>query len=84
MQISDGMQYKVCYLTWVSKKFKGQKEYAFLLVPSDKVKLLEKKIESMQEYAPTDFGIVIESGVGKPTEAVLNRMRKEFLFSIDS
>ena len=82
IQVSDGQEYKICYLTWISRELKGEKEYAFLLVPADKTKALHDRIESMQEYSPTDYGIVIERGIGKPTDAVLQRMKKEFSFSI--
>jgi hypothetical protein len=36
IRILDGQEYKICYLTWISKELKDEKEYAFLLVPAEK------------------------------------------------
>lgn len=54
--------------------------YAYVAVRADK---LEEFMEAQKTgmFYPEDFGVIIESGEGEPTDAVREKMEKEYGFN---
>lgn len=76
--ITEGTDYKMCLIKWTSRENHSQKEYAFVLVPLERLDDLETAIKSLQDYNLQEYGVVVESGIGEPTEATLARIKAEF------
>jgi hypothetical protein len=70
----------VCVLLVRGESPDGQKLFAYMAVRADK---LESFIEAQKSgtFYPEDYGIVIESGEGEPTEEIKQKMTKEYGFN---
>lgn len=70
----------VCVLLVRGENPEGKKIYAYVAIRADK---LEPFIEAQKKgtFYPEDFGIVIESGEGEPSEAIKQKMTKEYGFN---
>lgn len=73
----------VCVLLVRGESPDGQKIFAYMAVRADK---LESFIEAQKSgtFYPEDYGIVIESGEGEPSEEVKEKMTKEYGFNHDA
>jgi hypothetical protein len=73
----------VCVLLVRGESPEGGKIYAYMAVRADR---LEAFIEAQKSgtFYPEDYGIVIESGEGEPSEEVKQKMTKEYGFNHDS
>ncbi len=70
----------VCVLLVRGESPDGKKIYAYLAVRADK---LEEFMEAQKSgtFYPEDYGIVIESGAGDPSEEIKEKMTKEYGFN---
>ncbi len=70
----------VCVLLVRGENPEGERIFAYMGVRADK---LESFIEAQKNgtFYPEDYGIVIESGVGEPSEEVKQKMTKEYGFN---
>jgi hypothetical protein len=61
----------------------GEKMFAYMAVRADK---LESFIEAQKTgtFYPEDYGIVIESGFGEPSEEIRQKMTSEYGFNHDA
>ena len=73
----------VCVLLVRGEDPDGTRIYAYMAVRADK---LESFIEAQKSgtFYPEDYGIVIESGEGEPTEEVKEKMTREYGFNHDT
>lgn len=73
----------VCVLLVRGESPDGQKLYAYMAVRADK---LEAFIEAQKTgtFYPEDYGIVIESGEGEPSDEVKQKMTREYGFNHDT
>lgn len=73
----------VCVLLVRGESPDGKKLYAYLAVRADK---LEEFMEAQKQgtFYPEDYGIIIESGEGEPTDEVKKKMTEEYGFNHDS
>lgn len=70
----------VCVLLVRGESPDGQKIFAYMAVRADK---LESFIEAQKSgtFYPEDYGIIIESGFGDPSDEVKEKMTKEYGFN---
>ncbi len=70
----------VCILLMRGENAEGNKIFAYVAVRADK---LEEFMEAQQKgiFYPEDYGIIIESGEGEPSDAVREKMTKEYGFN---
>lgn len=70
----------VCVLLVRGESPDGEKIFAYMAVRADK---LESFIEAQKSgtFYPEDFGIVIESGYGDPSDEVKEKMTREYGFN---
>ncbi len=70
----------VCVLLVRGENPDGERIFAYMAVRADR---LESFIEAQKSGAfyPEDFGIVIESGLGEPSEEIKEKMTKEYGFN---
>lgn len=70
----------VCVLLVRGESPDGEKIFAYMAVRADK---LEAFIEAQKSgtFYPEDFGMVIESGEGEPTDEIKEKMTKEYGFN---
>lgn len=70
----------VCVLLVRGENTEGEKMYAYMAVRADK---LESFIEAQKSgtFYPEDYGVVIESGMGEPSEEVKQKMTTEYGFN---
>jgi len=70
----------VCVLLVRGESPEGEKMFAYMAVRADK---LESFIEAQKTgtFYPEDYGIVIESGIGEPTEEIRQKMTTEYGFN---
>src|SRR5205823_12663502 len=70
----------VCVLLVRGESPDGKKIYAYLAIRADK---LESFMEAQKQgtFYPEDYGIVVESGEGEPSDEVKQRMTKEYGFN---
>lgn len=66
------------YLTSTSAPPQNTSAYYFLLVIPHKERLFKKAIDAKASFNLTDYGEIIASGWGKPSEAVKKRMFEEY------
>lgn len=70
----------VCVLLVRGESPEGAKIYAYLALRADKLEAFMEAQKSGTFY-PEDFGIVLESGEGEPSEEVKLRMTQEYGFN---
>ncbi len=70
----------VCILLVRGENPDGGSIYAYVAVRADK---LESFMEAQQSgvFYPEDYGVIIESGEGEPTEDVRKKMEEEYGFN---
>ena len=70
----------VCVLLVRGESPEGDRIFAYMGVRADK---LESFIEAQKSgtFYPEDYGIVIESGIGEPSEEIKQKMTKEYGFN---
>jgi hypothetical protein len=70
----------VCVLLVRGESPAGEKMFAYMAVRADK---LESFIEAQKSgtFYPEDYGVVIESGIGEPSDEVKQKMTKEYGFN---
>ena len=70
----------VCVLLVRGESPDGKKIYAYIAIRADK---LESFMEAQQQgtFYPEDYGIVIESGEGEPSDEVRAKMTQEYGFN---
>lgn len=73
----------VCVLLIRGEKPEGGKIYAYLAIRADKMQAFMEAQESGTFY-PEEYGMVIESGEGEPSEEVKQKMTKEYGFNHDA
>lgn len=73
----------VCILLVRGETPEGVKIFAYVAIRADK---LEAFMEAQKQgtFYPEDFGIVIESGEGEPSEEVRRKMTDEYGFNHDA
>lgn len=73
----------VCVLLVRGENPDGGKIYAYVAVRADK---LEEFMEAQKQgtFYPEDFGIVVESGEGEPSDEVKHKMTAEYGFNHDA
>ncbi len=73
----------VCILLIRGENPEGTKLYAYVAVRADK---LESFMEAQKSgtFFPEDYGIILESGEGEPSDDVKAKMTKEYGFNHDS
>lgn len=73
----------VCVLLVRGENPDGGKIYAYVAVRADK---LEAFMEAQKQgtFYPEDYGIVVESGEGEPSDEVKHRMTTEYGFNHDA
>lgn len=73
----------VCVLLVRGENPDGKKIYAYVAVRADK---LESFMEAQKQgtFYPEDYGIVVESGEGEPSDEVKSRMTTEYGFNHDA
>lgn len=73
----------VCVLLVRGESPEGEKMFAYMAVRADK---LESFIEAQKTgtFYPEDYGIVIESGFGEPSEEIRQKMTTEYGFNHDA
>lgn len=73
----------VCVLLVRGESPEGKKIYAYLAIRADK---LEAFMEAQKQgtFYPEDFGIVIDSGEGEPSDEIKEKMTKEYGFNHDA
>ena len=73
----------VCVLLVRGESPEGAPIYAYLAIRADK---LESFMEAQKSgtFFPEDYGIIIETGEGEPTDDVKARMTKEYGFNHDA
>ena len=73
----------VCVLLVRGETPENKKIYAYVAIRADK---LESFMEAQKQgtFYPEDFGIVIESGEGEPSDEVKKRMTEEYGFNHDA
>ncbi len=73
----------VCVLLVRGESPDGKKIYAYVAVRADK---LEGFIAAQKQgtFYPEDFGIIVESGEGEPSEDVKKKMTEEYGFNHES
>lgn len=70
----------VCVLLVRGESPEGEPVYAYVAVRADR--LDEFVVAQAQEpFYPDEFGVIIESGVGEPTEEVRTRMERDYGFN---
>lgn len=57
-----------------------QLQYAYVAVRGDKVAALRKAM-LQPTFMLDDYGIILESGMGEPTVAVMERMERDYTFN---
>ena len=55
-----------------------------MLIRSDKIEAFMESQKQPGPWCPDDYGIVIESGEGEPSEEVKARMMREYGFNTDA
>jgi len=70
----------VCILLVRGENPEGGKIYAYVAIRADK---LEAFMEAQKEgtFYPEDYGIIVESGEGEPSDEVKQKMTKEYGFN---
>lgn len=70
----------VCVLLVRGESPEGKKIFAYIAIRADK---LETFMEAQKQgtFYPEDFGIVLESGEGEPSDEVRSRMTSEYGFN---
>ena len=73
----------VCVLLVRGENPDGNKIYAYVAIRADK---LESFMEAQKQgtFYPEDFGIIIESGEGEPTDDIKAKMTKEYGLNHDA
>lgn len=73
----------VCILLVRGENPDGHKIYAYVAIRADK---LESFMEAQKDgtFYPEDYGIIIESGEGEPTDEIKAKMTKEYGFNHDA
>ncbi len=73
----------VCVLLIRGDNAEGKRIYAYVAVRADR---LEEFMEAQRKglFHPEDFGIVVESGEGEPSEEVRKKMTEEYGFNHDA
>jgi len=73
----------VCVLLVRGESPEGKKIYAYLAIRADK---LESFMEAQKQgtFFPEDYGIVLETGEGEPSDEVKLKMTQEYGFNHDA
>lgn len=56
----------------------GSKEFCYIAATGDNLLKLQQTLKRGHNFDPTDFGIVLEYGVGEPSNEVKEKMTREF------
>jgi hypothetical protein len=69
-------------LVFINYNRLGQNHFAYLIIKTSLVESLEKSLK-LSNFKPEKFGVVLESGLGEPSEKIVEAMQKvkELLFS---
>ncbi|MEZ5691492.1 MAG: hypothetical protein R3D71_07500 [Rickettsiales bacterium] len=70
----------VCVLMVRGENTDGQPVFAYVAVRADRLEEFIKAQESGIFY-PEEYGIIIEAGIGEPSEEVKEKMTKEYGFN---
>lgn len=73
----------VCILLVRGENAEGEAIFAYVAVRADKMEAFMEAQKSDTFY-PEDYGMIIESGVGEPSEEVKAKMRDEYGFNHDA
>ena len=73
----------VCVLLLRGESPDGTKIFAYMAVRADRLEAFIQAQKSGTFY-PEDYGIVIESGEGEPSEEIRQKMSKEYGFNHDA
>lgn len=73
----------VCILLIRGENAEGEKLYAYIAVRADR---LQDFMEAQKSgtFFPEDYGMILESGVGEPSDEVKAKMTKEYGFNHDA
>jgi hypothetical protein len=73
----------VCILLVRGENPEGEKIYAYVAVRADK---LEEFMQAQKTgtFYPEDYGIIVESGEGDPSEEIKRKMTEEYGFNHDA
>lgn len=73
----------VCVLLVRGENLEGERIFAYMAVRADR---LESFIAAQKSgtFYPDDYGVIIESGVGEPSEEIREKMTKEYGFNHDN
>ena len=73
----------VCVLLVRGENPDGGKIYAYVAIRADR---LEEFMEAQKQgtFYPEDFGIIVESGEGEPSDEIKEKMTKEYGFNHDA
>lgn len=70
----------VCILLVRGESPDGQEIYAYVAVRADKMEEF-MRAQSEGDFSPEDFGVIIESGTGDPSDEVRTRMEQDYGFN---
>jgi hypothetical protein len=57
---------------------KNEQIYSYIEITGRSLKELFRKMQANENFKPVDYGIVLASGTGEPTEEVRAKMKNEF------
>jgi hypothetical protein len=82
---ATGAQESVGVLLLNGRNTLGVEIYAFLELPLDQIDALKTALRSGENFVPSDFGTVLASGYGQPSEEVKDQIgKKHFMVSIQA
>lgn len=70
----------VCILLVRGESPEGESIYAYVAVRADKLEAFMEAQKSGMFY-PEEYGVIVESGVGEPTDEIREKMEKEYGFN---
>lgn len=74
----------IAFITFVAgKNAKGEQTYCYVGVLGNKMQEFMAASQK-NRFAPSDFGTIIKSGIGEPTDDVKEYMTREFGFNHDT
>jgi hypothetical protein len=73
---------KVCILLVRGENYSGTPFFAYVAVLEDNVEAF-MIAQSMENFYPEDYGVIIESGEGEPSEEIRNKIKDEYGVELD-
>ena len=70
----------VCVLLVRGENTEGKNIYAYLAIRADKLEAF-MEAQKTDTFFPEDYGIVIESGEGEPSDEIKHKMTQEYGFN---